>query len=209
MCLGCPWCRFSNGECSVVREAGYALQGVGDVAPRALGIRNTNAPAGKPPVAGTKGPAGKRGAQGTGAKAKSGSSSASLNAGPADDDDAGLAAGTLSKAEAEEKLLGLFGEGKACFRAWKLSMSCKRFPSFIKLPSALTVLHHKVPLQHACAQLAGWPAVRAVQCGRMQSQLREDSSNAYVLGHTALAECHTNGVQESSMDCRAAIGRSG
>ncbi|KAL3133794.1 hypothetical protein ABBQ32_008271 [Trebouxia sp. C0010 RCD-2024] len=88
-----------------------SARGVGDVAPRALGIRNTNAPAGKPPVAGTKGPAGKRGAQGTGAKAKSGSSSASLNAGPADDDDAGLAAGTLSKAEAEEKLLGLFGEG--------------------------------------------------------------------------------------------------
>ena len=74
-----------------------------------LASENTNAPAGKSPVAATKG---KRGAQGTGAKVKGSSSSASLNAGPADDDDAGLAAGTLSKAEAEEKMLGLFGEGK-------------------------------------------------------------------------------------------------
>lgn len=88
-----------------------ALQGIGDVAPKALGIRNTNAPAGKPPVAATKGPAAKRGVSGTGPKVKGSSSSTSLNAGPADDDDAGLAAGTLSKAEAEEKMLGLFGEG--------------------------------------------------------------------------------------------------
>ena len=89
----------------------YALQGTGDVAPRALGIRNTNAPAGKPPVAAVKG-AVKRGTQGTGAKIKGSGSAASLSSGPADDDDAGLAAGTLSKGEAEEKMLGLFGEGK-------------------------------------------------------------------------------------------------
>lgn len=89
------------------------LQGTGDVAPRALGIRNTNAPAGKPPAAATKGPAVKRGASGTGPKVKSSSNAAALNSGPADDDDAGLAAGTLSKAEAEEKMLGLFGEGTA------------------------------------------------------------------------------------------------
>jgi hypothetical protein len=42
---------------------------------------------------------------------KGNTSSASIMSGPADDDDAGLAAGTLSKAEAEEKMLGLFGEG--------------------------------------------------------------------------------------------------
>ena len=45
-------------------------------------------------------------------KIKGNASSASINAGPADDDDAGLAAGTLSKAEAEEKMLELFGEGE-------------------------------------------------------------------------------------------------
>ena len=90
----------------------WHLQGAAEVAPRALGIRNTNAPAGKPPAAAIKGAAGKRGGAGTGAKVKS-SSAAALNAGPADDDDAGLAAGTLSKAEAEEKMLGLFGEGSA------------------------------------------------------------------------------------------------
>lgn len=95
-----------------------ALQGTGDVAPRALGIRNTNAPAGKPPIAAIKGAAVKRGTQGTGAKVKGSSSAASLSSGPADDDDAGLAAGTLSKAEAEEKMLNLFGEGKHVWTQW-------------------------------------------------------------------------------------------
>ncbi|KAL0028272.1 hypothetical protein WJX79_006476 [Trebouxia sp. C0005] len=63
-----------------------SARGTADVGPKALGIRNTNAPAGKPPAAATKASIGKRGAAGPGA-------------------------GTLSKAEAEEKMLGLFGEG--------------------------------------------------------------------------------------------------
>ncbi len=88
-------------------------QGTVDAGPKALGIRNTNAPAGKPPAAATKGPVAKRGAAGAGSKVKGSTSAASINSGPADDDDAGLAAGTLSKAEAEEKMLGLFGEGTA------------------------------------------------------------------------------------------------
>lgn len=89
----------------------FAAQGTADVGPKALGIRNTNAPAGKPPAAATKASIGKRGAAGPGGKVKGNTSSASITSGPADDDDAGLAAGTLSKAEAEEKMLGLFGEG--------------------------------------------------------------------------------------------------
>lgn len=92
----------------------HALQATIDAGPKALGIRNTNAPAGKPPAAATKPPAVKRSAAGGGGKVKSSTSTASISSGPADDDDAGLAAGTLSKAEAEEKMLGLFGEGTAC-----------------------------------------------------------------------------------------------
>ena len=57
-----------------------------------------------------KAPTAKRGT--VPAKIKGNTSSTSISAGPADDDDAGLAAGTLSKAEAEEKMLELFGEGK-------------------------------------------------------------------------------------------------
>lgn len=118
-------------QCSYLaksRTSVPTLQGAGDVAPRALGIRNTNAPAGKPPVAATKGAAGKRGVQGTGAKVKgSSSSSASLNSGPADDDDAGLAAGTLSKAEAEEKMLGLFGEGEETY--WSSEHNVQAIPA--------------------------------------------------------------------------------
>lgn len=87
----------------------WPLQGSEPV--RALGIRNTNAPAAKPPVGASKPAAGKRAAP-AGAKLRTaGAASAGTSSGPADDDDAGLAAGTLSKAEAEEKLLELFGEG--------------------------------------------------------------------------------------------------
>lgn len=78
--------------------------------PAALSIRNPNAPS-KPP---SKAAAGKRTAPAA-AKARAGGASAAASSGPADDDDAGLAAGTLSKAEAEEKLLELFGEGPSLF----------------------------------------------------------------------------------------------
>ena len=78
---------------------------------RALGIRNTNALPSKPPAGASKPAASKRAAPG-GTKARpAGAASAAASTGPADDDDAGLAAGTLSKAEAEQKLLELFGEG--------------------------------------------------------------------------------------------------
>ncbi|KAL0039701.1 hypothetical protein WJX77_005628 [Trebouxia sp. C0004] len=88
-----------------------SARGTADAGPKALGIRNTNAPVGKPPAAATKASVAKRGAAGPGGKVKGNTSAASITSGPADDDDAGLAAGTLSKAEAEEKMLGLFGEG--------------------------------------------------------------------------------------------------
>ena len=92
-------------------QVSFAAQGTADAGPKALGIRNTNAPAGKPPAAATKASVAKRGAAVAGGKVKGNTSSGSITSGPADDDDAGLAAGTLSKAEAEEKMLGLFGEG--------------------------------------------------------------------------------------------------
>ena len=98
-------------SCLHADQVSFAAQGTADAGPKALGIRNTNAPAGKPPAAATKASVAKRGAAGPGGKVKGNTSSGSIMSGPADDDDAGLAAGTLSKAEAEEKMLGLFGEG--------------------------------------------------------------------------------------------------
>lgn len=146
------------------RTSVCTLQGTGDVAPRALGIRNTNAPAGKPPVAATKGAAGKRGVQGTGAKVKgsSSSSSASLNSGPADDDDAGLAAGTLSKAEAEEKMLGLFGEGKELYGA--ASIVCNLSQPQERPGKYQTVVHRSIDSDLPRQQLhirGDKPSVRA------------------------------------------------
>lgn len=91
---------YSWGTCPV------GMQGSEPV--RALGIRNSNALPNKPPAGPAKAVAGKRAAP-TGAKSHA--AGAAVSSGPADDDDAGLAAGILSKAEAEGKLLEIFGEG--------------------------------------------------------------------------------------------------
>jgi len=107
---GLLW-QLRKTPCLHADQVFFAAQGTADAGPKALGIRNTNAPAGKPPAAATKASVAKRGAAGAGGKVKGNTSSGSITSGPADDDDAGLAAGTLSKAEAEEKMLGLFGEG--------------------------------------------------------------------------------------------------
>ncbi len=131
---GLLW-QLRKTPCLHADQVFFAAQGTADAGPKALGIRNTNAPAGKPPAAATKASIAKRGAAGPGGKVKSSISSASITSGPADDDDAGLAAGTLSKAEAEEKMLGLFGEGV-------IQLSLTSLPPCYMLLYILIFSHH-------------------------------------------------------------------
>ncbi len=138
---GLLW-QLRKTPCLHADQVFFAAQGTADAGPKALGIRNTNAPAGKPPAAATKASVAKRGAAGPGGKVKSNTSSASITSGPADDDDAGLAAGSLSKAEAEEKMLGLFGEGMV-----PLSVTCKITATLLH-----AIVHHhlqpSLPVSH-------------------------------------------------------------
>ena len=87
-----------------------------DAAPTALSPKNTNSQPPSRPVTATKPAAAKRLPMGGGASKGAGKASGG-SAGPADDDDAALQAGTLSRAEAEERLLGMFGQGEVASTA--------------------------------------------------------------------------------------------